>query len=206
VIGELALGQSVGRGLLLIQDHSRWMGLNLTLALIPLVLAVVLFRGRRRRGLLWWGGAALFLAFLPNAPYVMTDVIHLRDEIRTAPSAGSVVLGLLPLYGLFILAGMQSYTLCLRLVRGHLTRSGWAAFVTPVTVVVHVLCAVGVVLGRVGRLNSWDIVRPSRLMSAFTAVLDHPEFLAATLVALAAGSLTLDRITTFCSQLVHRSR
>jgi hypothetical protein len=51
---------------------------NLFLAWIPFVLAVVLHDGARRgRGLVFLGTVgAVWLLFLPNAPYIVTDFVH----------------------------------------------------------------------------------------------------------------------------------
>src|SRR6266436_9736909 len=57
---------------------------NLTLAWVPLVLAVLLYaayRHRHTRIELVAIGAA-WLVFLPNAPYVLTDFVHLGQSHR----------------------------------------------------------------------------------------------------------------------------
>ncbi len=60
-----------------------WMVWNTMLALVPLALSFTLFSpGRRCRSMGWWFGFAVFVAALPNAPYVLTDVIHLVDDAR----------------------------------------------------------------------------------------------------------------------------
>src|SRR5688500_10718967 len=84
-------------------ENAPWMGWNLLLALVPLALALVLFRGHRDRTASWWLAAAAFVAFLPNAPYVMTDVIHLYSDVRTVESDAVLSLAVLPQYALFIL-------------------------------------------------------------------------------------------------------
>src|SRR5258708_4100872 len=101
------------------------MGVNLVLALLPVALAIGLFRRRRRRTVMWWVALVAFVALLPNAPYVVTDLIHLAPDIHRAPSKKAVVLGLLPLYGVFVLIGLESYAIRLRLARRYLTRSRW---------------------------------------------------------------------------------
>ena len=53
---------------------------NLFLAFIPLVLSLWLFlRRSKRRTLLWWMVFVAFISFLPNASYLLTDIIHLID-------------------------------------------------------------------------------------------------------------------------------
>jgi uncharacterized membrane protein len=172
--------------------------------MVPLVLAIVLFRGRRARGVLWWAGLFTFLAFLPNAPYVLTDVVHLAGDVRAAGSRRVVLFGVLPLYALFILIGMESYTLCVRLLRQYLTRAGWRRRELGVIAAVHLVCAIGVVVGRVQRLNSWDVLRPSRFLAGVQGAFDHPLLIGATVVAVVVGSVSLEWITVTCGHLVVR--
>ena len=56
----------------------RFLAWNLVLAWIPFLLAVALYDAARRgrsRSLLWLLGV-LWLLFLPNAPYIVTDFVH----------------------------------------------------------------------------------------------------------------------------------
>ena len=45
----------------------------------------------------------------------MSDLVHLPADVRAASSMKVVLLGLLPLYACYILAGLQAYVLSLRL-------------------------------------------------------------------------------------------
>ncbi len=65
-----------------VSDHGPWMVWNTILAVVPLVLALALFRSGCRRSVGWWCGVVAFVAFLPNAPYVLSDVIHFFDDVR----------------------------------------------------------------------------------------------------------------------------
>ena len=62
--------------------HGAWMVWNTLLALVPLCLAIPLLTAQRRRGAFWWFGVTMGIAFLPNAPYVLTDIIHLLADVR----------------------------------------------------------------------------------------------------------------------------
>ena len=53
-----------------LETNLRWMIWNSLLAIIPLALSYWLFCGRGRRTAAWWIGFGVFMAFLPNAPYV----------------------------------------------------------------------------------------------------------------------------------------
>src|SRR5258707_813088 len=61
---------------------------NAFLAGCPAALALALFTrpAPERRGVLWWAGLAAWVLFLPNAPYVLTDVVHMIDDIQRAHS------------------------------------------------------------------------------------------------------------------------
>ena len=54
---------------------------NLALAWIPFVLALVVYdRAARHRGRSVVAVAGLWLLFFPNAPYIVTDFVHLRGS------------------------------------------------------------------------------------------------------------------------------
>ncbi|CAN5855530.1 DUF1361 domain-containing protein [soil metagenome] len=135
-----------------------WMAWNLILAVVPAVLAIVLLARPHRRTIVWWAGVAVFVAFLPNAPYVITDLIHLRRDAAGAASDGVLVFGVLPLYAGFVLAGFLAYLVCTELVAREVrsVRPGTRRWV--VELALHLLCALGIVLGRIARLNSWDTI------------------------------------------------
>lgn len=48
---------------------------NLFLALIPLIFIFWLFRPSASRSVIWWAIFLIFVAFLPNAPYVLTHTM-----------------------------------------------------------------------------------------------------------------------------------
>lgn len=94
---------------------------------------------------------ALWLLFFPNAPYIVTDLVHLR---RAAPEH-LVLNGLL--IASFATLGMALGLLSLRRVHAIVARrlgarTGWA-FVGAV----FLLTGAGVWMGRVLRWNSWDL-------------------------------------------------
>jgi uncharacterized membrane protein len=138
-------------------DNSRWMTWNLLLAVIPAALAVVVFRHRGPRTGLWWTGAALCALFLPNAPYVITDLVHLRGDVLRAGSDFAVIAGVLPVYAVFIGVGLLAYVLAVEEMGRYLTRVGLRGRGSA-ELATHAVCALGVVLGRVARLNSWEPV------------------------------------------------
>jgi uncharacterized membrane protein len=136
-----------------------WVLWNLCLALAPLALAVVLFRPGRTRSGRWWVGVAAFVALLPNAPYVLTDIIHFDDSVRASSSDAHVAFVLVPGYAAFFAVGFGSYVACIVTVERWLRASGWSLpRLLGADLTLHALCAIGVFLGRFFRFNSWDLV------------------------------------------------
>ncbi|WP_013323515.1 DUF1361 domain-containing protein [Gloeothece verrucosa] len=140
---------------------------NLFLAFIPLVLSFWLFRRAQKRSLLWWIGVLSFMGFLPNAPYVLTDVIHLIDLIRYGFSAWIVALVLIPQYTLFILSAFEAYTISVINVGYYLHRQNLSRYILATEIIIHALSAIGIYLGRFQRFNTWDFVtQPKILLSS----------------------------------------
>jgi uncharacterized membrane protein len=190
--------------------NADFMAWNLTLALVPVGIGFVLFR-RRETSPLWWLGLAAFLAFLPNAPYVLSDVIHLADDVRATRSDTVVVAGILPQYAAFFLAGLLAYVVALRELTAWLLVRGWDRLrVVAVELAVHAACAVGVYLGRVPRFNSWDLV--TRPDAVATTAADHLSdryplaLVLATFLVLVVSSVVLRALLDDARQAVSRVR
>jgi uncharacterized membrane protein len=146
---------------------------NLYLAAIPTALAFVLFRRPTRTGPAWWLTFGAWLLFLPNAPYVLTDVVHMFHDLRAAHSLARVC-GVLVMYALFAAAGLASYVVSMQLFRRFLHRVAPRRFVAPILLTVHGLCIVAMGLGRMVRLNSWDVVLAPRSVLASVMRVPHP--------------------------------
>ena len=153
----------IGRVIQVLQINMRWMTWNLFLAFIPLVLSVWLFRRiKKSRSWVWWLGFAVFYAFLPNAPYLLTDVIHLIDDIRTIQSVWMITLVLIPVYLVVILAGFEAYVISVINMGHYLHRIGKSQWILGMELITHALSAIGVYWGRFLRFNSWDFVTQDR--------------------------------------------
>lgn len=197
------VGEALGMGLLeamapnlvkVVRDDLWWMTWNTLLAWAPVVLAFGLFRRRASdhvRTWLWWTGAALFLLFLPNAPYVVTDLVHLHDDVLLVGGRWPVITAVLPVYGVFIGSGFLAYYLALRELGLYLERIGLGTWRALTTGGVHGLCAVGVYLGRHARLNSWEpVVEPHDTLQRVVLTLSWrwaPFFVVATFVVTLVG-------------------
>jgi uncharacterized membrane protein len=141
---------------------------NLSLAWIPLGLAallVVAYARRRSRlelaalGLAW-------LLFLPNAPYVLTDFVHLGESHRLFDSLIIVS---------FAFTSLAVGFASLLLVQLVVTRIAGALFGWLTVVVSLFAASAGIYLGRVQRVSSWDVVgRPGRLWELARLRLEDP--------------------------------
>jgi uncharacterized membrane protein len=139
--------------------HSGWIVWNLFLAFIPLALSFWLFRRKSgSRSVLWWVGFLVFAAFLPNAPYLLTDIIHLIKAIRDYYSVWIITLVLIPPHVFAIVIGFEAYVLSLMNLGHYLRHQGVSKFILWAELVSHTLCAAGVYLGRFKRFNSWDFL------------------------------------------------
>ena len=132
-------------------DFLAW---NLFLAWIPFVLSLGLAAVHGRGGprpLLWVFGAG-WLLFLPNAPYILTDFIHL-GRVGGAPLwFDAALIGAFAATGLAL--GLASLLVVHHVVEARAGRViGWAVAVSSL-----VLSAIGIYLGRFPRFNSWDVV------------------------------------------------
>jgi uncharacterized membrane protein len=140
--------------------YSGWILWNLFLAFIPLVLSFWLFRRKKiSRTLVWWGLLIVFIIFLPNAPYMLTDIIHLIRGTRDGLSIWVIALAIIPVHLVAILGGFEAYVVSLINQGYYLKKQGLSRSVVWVSeVLTHALCAVGIYLGRFNRFNSWDFI------------------------------------------------
>ncbi|MCA1847175.1 MAG: DUF1361 domain-containing protein, partial [Actinobacteria bacterium] len=163
-----------------------WMAWNLGLALAPWFLSLVLFRPSRRPGLPWMAAAVGFLLLLPNAPYLLTDVIHLPAAVRREPSDAVVVLVVFPMYAALFTIGFAAYVDMLRRLGAFVVSRGWAQRTSAVELPVHAVCAVAIYVGRIHRLNSWDFVlRPLAVLHQAVAGVTRPLAVLGIVVAFA---------------------
>ena len=176
--------------------YYRFLVWNLFLAWIPFVCALGAYLFARRGA-----GAAVvllgivWLLFFPNAPYMLTDFIHLGDS-PTVPLW----------YDALMLASFAWTALVLGFASLYLMQMIWQRAVGPVWAWLGVLAALalgsfGVYLGRFIGFNSWDaLVRPRVVAHVIRDDLEnplqHPRLIASLLVLTA--SLTVAYTILYC--------
>lgn len=123
----------------------------------------------------------LWLGFLPNAFYIVSDFIHLR------PTASISVLFDIVMLTSFTWNGFILGFISLFLVHQQLRRRIWNWQANAVIAVVLLLCSFAIYLGRYLRWNSWDVlVNPAGLIfdvsEPFINPASHPQAFTTTLM------------------------
>jgi uncharacterized membrane protein len=168
-------------------DYLLW---NLALAWVPFVAALALDDVRSTPLRLQLPLLGLWLVFFPNAPYLVTDLIHIDPaDHRAIGILGDAALVSVAPAGLAL--GFSSLSLVERTVRERF--GGRPAF--TVSVLSLAAASLGIYLGRVVRLNSWDLLTRPRLVGSVlhqlvSDPLAHPLAVAAT-IALATALCVL---------------
>lgn len=185
----ICLGLLYGR--ILVTDSYRYIFLfwNLFLAAIPALLAWWLVIRLQKVSWAKWQQVVitfLWLAFLPNSFYMITDFVHLRPNYE-ADLLFDVVL----LSG-FLLAGIALGFLSIYLVHSQLVKrikSNQAIFLIGF---ILLLCSFAIYLGRFTRWNTWDILfRPAGLLYDVSERLINPAAYSQTYLTTATFFLVL---------------
>ena len=150
--------------------YYRFLVWNLFLAWVPFALALGAYvLARRRTGPAVVVLGVLWLLFFPNAPYVITDFIHL-DDSPTVPLW----------YDALMLASFAWTALLLGFASLYLMQMIWQRAVGPAVAWLGVLAALalasfGVYLGRFLGFNSWDaLMRPRLVLDVIRDDLENP--------------------------------
>jgi uncharacterized membrane protein len=141
---------------------------NLFLALVPFDLALIIryLSGKKGQLLLKLGLTVVWLAFFPNAMYMVTDFSHL-SSIGTGLMTETqffnyAILAVGVLMGL--LFGLSSAHIIGRVYAGVLSSTWTVVFY----IVLSFVSAYGIYLGRFLRINSWELIStPHKVLTMF---------------------------------------
>jgi uncharacterized membrane protein len=152
----MCLGLVAARTVYAHTGHFQFLIWNLFLAWIPLALAALAYRIATRRSalarLIVLPTAIVWLLFFPNAPYIVTDFVHLGQFHDHVPGWYDVML-----IAWFAWTGLMLGVVSLRLMQDIVTRvagfvAGWV-----LVAVVTALGSVGIYFGRFLHWNSWNV-------------------------------------------------
>jgi uncharacterized membrane protein len=145
---------------------------NLFLAWVPLVFVIWLLPVISRYGWTSWPGillTLLWLTFLPNSFYMVSDFIHLQDFSRINIVFDAVTFAAFVLTGLLV--GFTSvYLVHIELIKRikKINAWGWVSFVLAI-------CSYAIYLGRDLRMNSWDVfTNPASILFGITDPIVNP--------------------------------
>ena len=159
----------------------RFLVWNLMLAWIPLGFAAIAHaRARTRADAIVVGAGFLWLLFFPNAPYLLTDFIHLDDNTVAPVWYDALMLSAFAWTALLL--GFASLYLMQIVVRRALgAAAAWICVVGALG-----LASVGVYVGRYIGFNSWDaLLHPRGVARVVRAQLEaESPRMAAALLAL----------------------
>lgn len=130
------------------------LGWNLFLAWIPYLcsLAAALIDARFPR--YWWlllPPGVIWIIFFPNAPYIVTDFLHLRDRPRVPVWYDIGMLATFAWTGCFLaIASLRTMQIFVNKYLGWFI--SWLFALSVLS-----LGGLGIFLGRVSRWNSWDL-------------------------------------------------
>jgi len=175
----LSLAMLVGRTVYLRHLEMGFYVWNLILAWLPLLFAMRVYQIAGLKPARWWPLAVcgvLWFLFFPNAPYIVTDFLHLKNR-SPVPQWFDIVM-MMSFAWTGLLLGYLSLMLMQETVRFR-RGVGWG---WVFALAMLALGSYGIYLGRFARWNSWDVlVRPHRLVDDMLVRSDlktHPEMFA----------------------------
>jgi uncharacterized membrane protein len=142
---------------------------NLFLAWIPLLFVRALPQNTYRISVQLVLVLFLWLLFFPNSPYIITDLIHLKQTRNIPLWFDSLLIMSFAWNGLIVgfLSLLQIHNILVEKIR--LSRS-WI-----VIILLLMLSSFGVYLGRFERWNSWDLImNPYQLLDNIFNLILHP--------------------------------
>ena len=202
VVSAASVGLVVVRSIIVGHPSFLFLCWNLFLAVLPLLFARVAVRsvasGKGRWWVMLW--SLLWLLFFPNAPYIITDFVHLGSRNAISLWFDAVMIGGFAWAGLIL--GFQSLALMQWLIsKKYGGRIGWSLVVGVI-----VAASYGTYLGRFQRWNSWDLaVQPVALLADIFSSIAHPATIAQGL-ALTVGMAVFLLLAYGCWVVMARDR
>jgi uncharacterized membrane protein len=177
LIAALAAASALSVAALLVEIHEsgssfyRFLVWNLMLAWVPVAAALACNAfARRRANVLAVGAGVGWLLFFPNAPYMLTDYIHIREFPLGSPLWWDVLM-----LSSFVWTSLMLGFFSLYLMQ-DVWRTRWGRSVSWVLAALALgLASFGVYLGRFVRLNSWDaLLHPRSVAHIIASQLEDP--------------------------------
>jgi|ERR1035437_4321537 uncharacterized membrane protein len=145
---------------------------NLFLAWVPVLLTLWLVNVIREKPWSSWQGLTLtflWLSFLPNSFYLVSDLIHLQDYQRVDIVYDTIMFSSFSLTGL-LLGYTSLYLVHKELIKRVMAKTAWIW-----AGIVLLLCSFAIYLGRDLHWNTWDVlVNPGGILFDVSDIIIHP--------------------------------
>lgn len=132
-----------------------WMGFNIFLAVLGVIFAQLMLKAKSKTSKIGFG--ILWLLFLPNTIYIVTDIIHLAESLSKTNGIYQIIVVIQ--YIILEIVGLLSFFYSLspfeKILHKKFPKHPTA--ILNSIVVFNFVIAFGLVLGRVQRTNSWDV-------------------------------------------------
>ncbi|MBV9786769.1 MAG: DUF1361 domain-containing protein [Chloroflexi bacterium] len=169
-------------------QHIEW---NLLLALVAPVLSLVIGYGWWRKPALrqkiwiWLPLLVVWLCFLPNTCYLLTEWRHFLETITADPATVRAAahdkdallrfLAQATFYFCYSAAGLLTFSMAIWPIDRIFRPAIWQKLVF------FLLCALGVYLGLIRRLNTWDVLyHPKTVLRESISAVSHPTLILLT--------------------------
>lgn len=166
----------------LLLNNFYWMSFNLMLAILAIIFGwgfITVKKGIKKLviGFLW-------IIFLPNSIYLITDIEHMTKQlIQVDPIIAELII---IQYLLLLFLGLITFILALYPLERYLSKSKFKKnkiLLTVLIILFNFPIAFGVILGRVDRINSWEVfTHLYRVISDTVNLLKNPSILLYVLI------------------------
>ncbi len=138
----------------LILFNLRWMAWNIFLASISVILGYLTLKVKPKAPKLLL--ILIFILFIPNTIYIVTDLAHLIQRWNQVENWARIVVSIQ--YLIFIPIGFLTFIYSMKLLEKNLVKLDKRFRSKTIMIVMNFIVAFGVVIGRVQRANSWEII------------------------------------------------
>lgn len=155
---------------------------NLFLAYIPFGISMIIKQNEniKKSRIKFWGLFVVWITFLPNAPYIITDFVHLEQGIAMPYWYDLLLITSFSVNGMLLF--FISINDMHKIIQQKFSNTkAWISIIS-----IFFLCGFGIYLGRFLRWNSWDIIQKPQLLiiDVFTRIMhptEHPKTWGVTL-------------------------
>lgn len=161
--------------------NAEWMAFNVFLALLPILFAFSFLRSKKSYFKILF--FILWLLFVPNTIYLVTDLKYFLGDFVNVLGFYKLIIALQ--YIVLFIFGIITFILALYPFDRILSRkkSQFRQNRNLLLILLNLIIAFGVSLGRIERINSWDIfINPKAVIVAGSSLLKLNENLMAVLI------------------------